>query len=118
MPRTLVTNDRDAAVAFAATLDGPVVCKTLSSTVLTQDGTPRIVYTTMIEPEAIDRAELAATAHLLQEWVPKAFDVRVTMVGNKPLGVAIHARSEAGRLAVVDEFVDHALPDGEHARVA
>jgi hypothetical protein len=40
--------------------------------------------------------QLAATAHLLQEWVPKAFEVRATMVGMRALGVAIHASSANG----------------------
>jgi ATP-grasp ribosomal peptide maturase len=99
VPRTLVTNDYDAAVAFAAEVDGPVVCKTLSSLVLAEDGQPRITYTTtLVDPAAVDPGQLAATAHLLQEWVPKAFEVRVTMVGSRALAVAIHAGSGRGRV--------------------
>src|SRR5262249_39589241 len=97
VPRTLITNDHGAAVAFAEKIDGPVVCKTLSSLVLSEGGTPHITYTTPVQPAGIDARQLAATAHLLQEWIPKAFEVRVTMVGARALGVAIHAGSERGR---------------------
>lgn len=94
-PRTLVTNDPAAATNFA---DGrPAVCKTLSSLVLSEGGEARIVYTTPIAPVDIDSAQLAATAHLLQEWVPKARDARVTMVGNQPIAVAITAGTDQGR---------------------
>jgi len=98
VPRTLVTNDPAAAVQFAADVDGPIVCKPLSSLVLSEDGEARITYTTRVDAEGIDPAELAATAHLLQEWVPKAFEVRVTMVGRRPFAVAIHTDSQAARV--------------------
>ena len=98
VPRTLVTNDHGAAVAFGAEIDGPVVCKTLSSLVLSEGGQPHITYTTPVDPVSIDPVQFAVTAHLLQEWVPKAFEVRATMVGTRPLAVAIHAWSEHGRV--------------------
>ena len=81
----------------AEKLDGPVVCKTLSSLVLSEGAAPHITYTTRVQPADIDPRQLATTAHLLQEWIAKAFDVRVTMVGARALGVAIHAGSDRGR---------------------
>jgi hypothetical protein len=97
VPRTLVTNDHTAAVDFAAAVARPVVCKTLSSLVLTDGGQPMITYTTVVDPAEIDPAALAATAHLLQEQVPKVFDVRATMVGQDCQAAAIYATSERGR---------------------
>jgi len=79
-------------------IDGPVVCKTLSPLVLSEGGQPHITYTTPVDPVNIDPVQFAVTAHLLQEWLPKAFEVRTTMVGTGPLAVAIHARSEHGRV--------------------
>lgn len=75
IPRTLVTNDKAAAIEFADAVGGAVVCKMLSSLVL----------------EAF-----AVTAHLVQEWVPKKYDVRLTMVGQQVFGVAIHSSSDRG----------------------
>lgn len=97
VPRTLITNDHRAAVAFAEEADGPVICKTFSSLVLSENATPYITYTTVVDPAQIGPDQLAVTAHLLQERVPKAFDVRVTVVGTQAHAVAIHARSECGR---------------------
>ncbi len=98
VPRTLVTNDHSAAREFAAAVGGQIVCKTLSSLVLSEGGQPRITYTTPIDPAMVEPLSLAATAHLLQEWVPKRYDARVTMVGHRPFTVAIHANNDAARI--------------------
>lgn len=98
VPRTLVTNDHCAAREFAAAVDGKIVCKTLSSLVLSEGGKPRITYTTPIDLATVDPLSLAGTAHLLQEWVPKRYDARVTMVGHRPFAVAIHAHNDAARI--------------------
>lgn len=45
VPRTLVTNDHCAAREFVAAVGGKIVCKTLSSLVLSEGGKPRITYT-------------------------------------------------------------------------
>lgn len=97
-PRTLVTNDREALDRFAATVDGPIVCKSFSSMLLSEDSTARSVFTTVVEPATVDADQLAVTAHLVQEWVPKDHEVRVTMVGGRPFAVAILAGSAAARV--------------------
>jgi ATP-grasp ribosomal peptide maturase len=98
VPRTLITNDHGELLDFARGLDGPVVCKAFSSLVLSEGSVAEAVYTTPIDPKTIDPRQLAVTAHLIQEWVPKSFEVRVTMVGRTPHAAAIHATSEAGRI--------------------
>ncbi|MGH3939999.1 MAG: ATP-grasp ribosomal peptide maturase [Pseudonocardiaceae bacterium] len=98
IPRTLITNDKATAIEFADATGGPVVCKMLSSLVLSEQGVPHMTYTTQIDPHAMDTATFAATAHLIQEWVPKKYDARVTMVDRKAFAVAIHSDSERGHL--------------------
>ncbi len=98
VPRTLITNDVKALRAFAAEVDGPVVCKTFSSLMLNDGETTESVFTTIIDPVTVDPRQFAVTAHLVQEWVPKAFDARVTMVGRQPLTTAIHACSDAAHV--------------------
>lgn len=96
IPRTLVTNDKAAAIEFAHAVGGAVVCKMLSSLVLSEQGTPYMTYTSPVDPYAIDPEAFAVTAHLVQEWVPKKYDVRLTMVGQQAFGVAIHSSSDRG----------------------
>lgn len=98
VPATLITNRAHEVVSFAAEIEGPVVCKQLSSLVLSEDGEMRTTYTTIIDPAAIDPASFAATAHLIQQFVPKAYEARVTVVGRAPMAVAIRSESEAGRI--------------------
>ncbi len=97
-PLTLLSNHQPDVVDFAATVGGKVVCKQLSSLVFSEDDQLRMTYTTVIDPATIDPISFAATAHLIQEWVPKAYEARVTVVGRRPIAVAIHAASDAGQV--------------------
>lgn len=99
VPATLITNDHAAALDWARKLDRPIVCKQLSPVVLTEDDQVRITYTTPVNLDEVDPAMLAVTAHCLQEQVTdKLFEARVTMIGDDPYGVAIHADSAAAAL--------------------
>jgi len=98
VPRTSITNDVEALRAFAAGIDGPVVCKTFSSLMLSDGETAESVFTTLVDPAAVDARQFAATAHLIQEWIPKAFDTRVTMVGRDAFSTAIHACSDTAHV--------------------
>ncbi len=99
VPRTMITNNHEAAIAWAEEIGGPIVCKQLSPVVLEQDGQIRITYTTPVTLADVDPVALAVTAHCLQEQITdKLFEARVTMVGHDAYGVAIHADSEAAAL--------------------
>lgn len=97
-PLTLIGNDPSEVTKFAELAGGPVVCKTLSSMVLADHGQHKITYTTLVDPHNIDPIAFAATAHLLQAWVPKAREVRATVVGERVLAVAIEADSARARV--------------------
>lgn len=98
IPRTRVTHNKTSAIEFADMVSGPVVCKAMSSLVLSEQGTPHLTYTSFIDPRAIDSAEFSVTTHLIQEWVPKKYDVRVTMVGQRAFAVAVHSSSGRGHV--------------------
>lgn len=122
VPRTLLGNTPADVAVFAARVGGQVVCKPLSSLVFTESGDePMKPYTTIIDPATVDVAGFAATAHLVQEWVPKAFEARVTMVGDLPIAVAIRSASAVGQVdwradydSLTYEVIDvpHAVTDG------
>lgn len=94
VPRTLIGNDYDAACSFIRSASGPVVCKSMSSIVFAEQDGYKIPYTTVVREGSITRTQFEATAHLLQEWVPKAREARVTVVGAQALAVAIDADSD------------------------
>jgi hypothetical protein len=86
-PRTIITNDPDAAREFAADLGSPVITKSL--------GAP--VDTVIIDPADLDDSVRLCT-HMFQEWIDKAHEVRLTVVGGRFFPVEIHAGSPAARL--------------------
>lgn len=97
-PRTLIATDPDAARAWCKSVDGPVVCKPLMGGPLNYpDGRRNRVLTNVIDPEDIDDT-VALTAHLFQEWIPKAHEVRLTVVGARMFAAEIHTDSETGRI--------------------
>lgn len=93
VPRSLVTNVAARAREFAAEVGGALVYKSLSTGVLTEADEVRIIYTSRLTADELDDGAIALCCHLFQEWVPKAFDVRLTVVGERFFAVAVHAES-------------------------
>lgn len=97
-PRSLITTDPHAARSFAKNVDGPIICKPLMGGPLRyEDGRRNGVPTHQVDPESIDDS-VALTAHLFQEWIPKAHEVRLTVVGRKIFASEIHAASEDAKV--------------------
>lgn len=95
VPRTVITNDPDHAREFIG--DGKVIYKALGGGVERLDGTNATIPTTVVAAEQVD-ASVAGTATMFQEFVEKAFEVRLTVIGERMFPVAINAGSEAARL--------------------
>ncbi|MGH3567148.1 MAG: ATP-grasp ribosomal peptide maturase [Pseudonocardia sp.] len=98
VPRSVVTNAGDHVRAFAAEVAGPIVYKSLSTGLVAEGDALKIVYTSRVDLDDLDDNALGLCAHLFQEWVPKAHDVRVTAVGERLFPVAVHAGSEQARI--------------------
>jgi glutathione synthase/RimK-type ligase-like ATP-grasp enzyme len=109
VPRTLLTNDPDAVRSFAATcLTGLVTKMVTSSIQLETTSGLETVYTRVVEPEELAYLEgLDLCPMLFQERVPKAQELRITVVGSRMFAAAIDSStSEAG---VIDWRRDPAL---------
>jgi ATP-grasp ribosomal peptide maturase len=99
VPRTLVTNDADALRAFADDVAGDVVIKPLGSMYVFEEGQIKVAHTHLLsDADLTDLAGIDVTAHLLQEWIDKAYEARLTVVGDRIYVAAIHAGSAAGRV--------------------
>lgn len=97
-PRTLITTDPEAARRWCKAIDGPVICKPLMGGPLNYaDGRRNRVLTNIIDPVDIDDT-VALTAHQFQEWIPKAHEVRLTIVGTRMFAAEIHTDSDIGRV--------------------
>jgi ATP-grasp ribosomal peptide maturase len=98
VPETVVTNDPVGVRSFTGRVGGQIVVKTLSTpAVLEADGitlahTRRISATDLADLSGVD-----VTAHLFQEWIDKAYEVRLTAVGRRLFTIAIEADTAAAR---------------------
>jgi ATP-grasp ribosomal peptide maturase len=95
IPATLITNRPDDVPDFAAAVGGEIICKPIASPVLIEDGQLKTVYTRRLSSRHLtDLQGIDVTAHLFQAWMPKAHEVRLTVVGEQLLAAEIHAGSE------------------------
>lgn len=97
VPRSFIGNDLVAARTWGENVGGPLACKPIAAASLDLVGRPPLMIPTRrLYVSDLDES-LELTAHYLQEWVPKAYEVRLTVVGSRMFPVAIHSRSERGR---------------------
>ncbi|MEU3945386.1 ATP-grasp ribosomal peptide maturase [Streptomyces sp. NPDC029526] len=87
VPPTLITSSPDAARAFIKR-HGPVIYKPLHNPVYLVDGVSNVVKIAEVAADGIDDS-VAGTAHLFQQRVDKAADVRVTVIGDEVFAVRI-----------------------------
>jgi ATP-grasp ribosomal peptide maturase len=94
VPDTLITNLEPSVRRFAE--GGATVAKALGAPAIVEGGGRKTTFTHRLD--AADLADLRGverTAHQFQRWVPKAFEARVFVVGDRVFAAAIHAGSEA-----------------------
>ncbi|QNP67935.1 ATP-grasp ribosomal peptide maturase (plasmid) [Streptomyces genisteinicus] len=95
VPRSIITNEPDAARAFAEEVNGPLICKPVLGGRL-DAGQERelMVATHRVDPADFDDS-IRTTAHYFQEDIPKAYEVRLIAVGGRVFGGKLTATSEA-----------------------
>lgn len=93
VPATIVTNDYERARDF---LSKHVTCilKTFGTFAKDEEGWPMGVYTTPVTLQDLDsnRQELRFSPIILQGYVPKKLELRVTVVGDNVFACAIHSQ--------------------------
>ncbi|HWR48699.1 MAG TPA: ATP-grasp ribosomal peptide maturase [Pseudonocardiaceae bacterium] len=124
VPATIVTNAPDEVRRFAAE-QGDIIVKSLAEPIIAEAGSQKSIWTRRVAaPELVDLTGLELTTHLFQEWIPKAYEIRLTVVGKRDFAVAIHAHSAAARIdwrtdydALTYEVMDCPAEVAERARV-
>jgi glutathione synthase/RimK-type ligase-like ATP-grasp enzyme len=94
VPPTLVTNDPEAAAAFA--IRHKTIGKPLRNSVIRSGGTERVMFTSRVHigGEKESRS-IRVCPVILQQEIPKRFDIRVTVVGDKVFSASIDSQSSA-----------------------
>ena len=97
IPRSIVTNDPAEARAFVAGLPAAAACKSLKAYGYRDEAGERFIFARRVEP-----AEFAAAAEtvalcptLLQEYVEKDHELRVTIIGARTFCCRIDSQSAA-----------------------
>ena len=98
VPATIITNVPEEVRRFAAQ-HGDIIVKSLAEPIIAEAGTQKAIWTRRVAAaELSDLTGLELTTHLFQEWIPKAYEIRLTVIGKRHFAVAIHAHSTATRI--------------------
>lgn len=115
IPATCVSNDPARVRAFASGYDR-LVCKPVRSGWYRDAQGEWSIYTNEVTPDLLDDSHaLSLTPCIFQELIPKACDVRVTVVGKRVFAAEIDSQSdEAARI----DWRRTSNPDLPHRRAA
>ncbi|MGH3773289.1 MAG: ATP-grasp ribosomal peptide maturase [Pseudonocardiaceae bacterium] len=97
VPRTLITNDPQTAQVFVSDV-GHAVYKPFGGAGISDGDGFRHVFTTKVTADQCADPNVSRTMHLFQEWVPKEYEVRLTVVDGRFFAARIDATSEAARV--------------------
>ncbi|HEX7154399.1 MAG TPA: MvdD family ATP-grasp ribosomal peptide maturase [Thermoanaerobaculia bacterium] len=111
VPRTLVTNEPRAVRDFAAACPAGIIAKMVHGAHVQSADGEEPIYTRLLEPEELAELEgLELAPMIFQERVPKALELRLTIVGSRVFAAAID--SQQSELGAVDWRADPALVRG------
>jgi glutathione synthase/RimK-type ligase-like ATP-grasp enzyme len=126
VPRTLMTNDPGAVRAFAASCPSGVVTKMMTAfAVHDEQKREHVVFTTPLGPAELEDLEgLDLCPMTFQESIPKALELRVTVVGERVMAAAIDSQALPGSrhdwrregMALLDAWQPYVLPEPVRAR--
>jgi glutathione synthase/RimK-type ligase-like ATP-grasp enzyme len=123
IPRTVITNDPDAAKSFYEKCGGRTVYKSLSPALNLEEG--KLLFTNLLTDEKLAQIDLIQhTPGIFQELIEKDYEIRLTVVGERMFAAKIYSQENERskidcRLAALDlkhEAVD--LPADICAKVS
>lgn len=119
-PRTLMTNDPDEVTALAKSAEANgdrIVYKALTGGVVHYPGAfPGGLLTAMVGDELAEHvSRVRHTICTFQEYIPKAYEIRLTVIGNTYFPVVISSQDEEA--TSVDWRGAEQLPYGDYVRL-
>ncbi len=118
-PRTLITNNPQAVRQFAQQCESGLITKMLSSFAIYEQGQEKVVFTNPVAPEDIDNLDgLRFCPMTFQENIPKALELRTTIVGKRVFTASIDSQNSKGAqhdwrrkgVALLNAWNPYALP--------
>jgi glutathione synthase/RimK-type ligase-like ATP-grasp enzyme len=101
IPRTLVTNRPEDVVDFYHECSGSVIYKSISESsnfAFPQSENPRGISTLPLRVEDLNHiSQVSFAPHLFQENIQKSYELRITIVGERPFCLLIDSQSGSGK---------------------
>jgi glutathione synthase/RimK-type ligase-like ATP-grasp enzyme len=99
IPRTLITSSAKAAKTFYEQCAGKVVTKMMTTFAIYEQGLEKVVFTTPLSKAHMEQLDgLRYCPMIFQEMIPKALELRITVVGNQIFSAAVDSqKSELAR---------------------
>ena len=119
IPRTVITNEPEAVRSLARQCPQGIVTKPPRPFAVLEHGAHKVVYTNAMGAEELEHlADLRYCPAIFQERMPKALELRTTIVGDRAFTASIDSqRSERAKidwrrecLELIDEWEPYALP--------
>lgn len=96
IPRTLITSSARAAKTFYEQCNGKVVTKMMTTFAIFEEGLEKVVFTTPLSEAHLEQLDgLRYCPMIFQEMIPKALELRVTIVGNQVFSAAVNSQKSA-----------------------
>lgn len=93
IPRTLITNDPKKAQEFYKICNGSVISKVLGRGEVEYQNDYYFIYTHCLRPEDLKNLSTVKFAPVIfQEYIKKAIEIRVTILGEKVFACEIHSQ--------------------------
>jgi len=94
IPKTLISNRPESIRDFYQRY-GPIIAKPVRSGHLVKNGVECAVFTTKLEADVMnDLSGATLSPTIYQEFLPKVYDIRVTIVGRRIFAVSIDSQSD------------------------
>jgi len=120
IPKTCITNKAEDVRRFYQSCPNGVITKMQTAFAVYEEGLENVVYTNLIEEEMLDDLEgLELCPMTFQEAIPKALELRITIVGDTIFSAAIDSqKTEQSKLdwrkdgvGLLDDWIDYPIPE-------
>ena len=95
IPETLVTNDRQKLKSFYLSKRNGLVIKPLNQNRVIDGEHQKLIFTNRLTDHQVNNLEdFDLTPAIFQEWVPKQYELRVTVVGDSVFSAAVESQKD------------------------
>lgn len=119
IPRTCITNKKEEVRKFYTQCPQGIITKMQTAFAVYREGIENVVFTNLLDELALEELDgLEYCPMTFQEAIPKALELRVTIVGDQVYSAAIDSqKSEKAKMdwrkdgvGMADDWVDYPLP--------